>query len=980
MLTLTASDFPSPSEILSSEFLGKYVGKHPNWGFNGLGYIVYKRTYARLLEAEGRTEEWWETVERCVRGAQKIGACYTTEEAERLYDHVFNLRCNFAGRMLWQLGTATVDKLGLPSLVNCWFVNLDSPEAFCFIFDHLMLGGGVGFSVKKEHVHELPKVKDNVIIKHLPTKDADFIVPDSREGWVELLRKILHSYFVSGKGFTYSTILVRGSGEKINGFGGTASGPQILIDGLNNIDNVFSRRVGKKLRSIDALDIANILGSIVVAGNVRRSAQLALGDADDKLFLNAKRWDLGGIPNWRAMSNNTVNADDFTYLSNDFWRGYEGDGEAYGLANIDLCRKFGRLIDGPMSKSSLYPQKEDKIDGLNPCQPGWALVLTKQGIRKLSAVKIGDEIWSKEGWTKVLNKWSTGLKNVYKYTTTAGIFYGTENHRIVSDGQKIEAKDAESIDILRGGLLGEADLLPQDIMDGLVIGDGMVHKASNNLVLLCIGKDDSDYFSSEISPLILADRFGVSDHAYEIQTTIKSFELDRTFDRIIPDRFLFGSCQTMRGFLRGLYSANGSVCNNRITLKATSLTVIEQVQAMLSAIGIKSYHTTNKPTLVEFENGGYLCKQSYDLNISIDREKFIKQIGFIQQYKNDKIKIVSPSKSEKIAYDIKSVELVSREEVFDITVDNPSHTYWTQGCDVSNCAEATLQHGEPCDLAEQYLHNLQSQDQFDDCAMLLYKTQKAILRLPSISDWTNEVVRKNMKIGLGVTGICEDISKVKWLDSGYKELRKVDREWSAKRGWSESIKLTVIKPSGTLSLLAGCTPGGHPAYDKYYIRRVRMSSSDALVNTCRGLGCKVEYQVGFDGKEQHDTVVVEFPCKASETAVLAKDMSAIEQLEMMKTLQTYWADQAVSITVYYRKEELPEIKEWLEENYENSVKSVSFLLHSEHGFKQAPYESITEEKYLELVQGMKPLTSIIIEDTGGAMESVECVSGACPVR
>lgn len=969
------------TSILSNEFLAKYINTHPAWGFNGLGYIVYKRTYARWLPELNRTEEWWETVARCVNGAQKIGAGYTQEEAERLYDHVFNLRCNFAGRMLWQLGTETVDKIGLPSLCNCfsydteilteqgiasigdlsgstvsvmtengvwkeaeikdfgkqelvkltltkgksrktvhttknhrwfrwarrggserilgtkriecltvdlepgdklvsvfgqsvknivapskfgiahgivfgdgsinynrscirlcgeknhallqyfnnsptsncdgdilvtnlpsffkdrpsltlekgylygwlagyfaadgsvkecgqirlssanidnlkfvrdvcvklginyttisyqdrigigqdqpsklfsiglngadltedffliaehrkrfvshqyenrsdwkvesvehtgrvenvycaivpdthsfalegniltgncWFVNLDSPEAFCFIFEHLMLGGGVGYSVKKEHVHELPKIKEGVVIKHIATKDADFIVPDSREGWVELLRRVLQAYFVTGKGFTYSTILVRGAGERINGFGGTASGPQILIDGLTHIFDVLNKRAGKKLRSIDALDVANILGSIVVAGNVRRSAQIAIGDADDKLFLNAKRWDLGNIPNWRAMSNNTVNADTFDYLSNDFWQGYNGKGEPYGLANIDLCRKFGRLIDGPMSKSSRYPQKEDKVDGLNPC------------------------------------------------------------------------------------------------------------------------------------------------------------------------------------------------------------------------------------------------------------------------------------------------------------------------------AEATLQHGEPCDLAEIYLHNITSIEQFKDCARLLYKSQKAILRLPSISQWTNDVVKKNMRIGLGVTGVCEDISKVKWLDEGYISLREFDKEWSAVQGWPESIKLTVIKPSGTLSLLAGCTPGGHPAYDRYYLRRVRMSSNDSLVNICRGLGCHVEYQIGFDGKEQHDTVVVEFPCRSSDNAILAKDMSAIQQLELLKTLQTYWADQAVSITVYYRKEELPAIKDWLKENYETGVKSVSFLLHSDHGFKQAPYESIDQNRYEELLKKIKPLSSLFVEnEVVGGMESVECANGVCPVR
>lgn len=254
------------NKIISNEFSNKYKNKHPNWGFNGLGYIVYKRTYARNIEEENRTEEWHETIQRCINGAQKIGANYTKEEAERLFDYMFHLKCNVAGRMLWQLGTSTVDRFGSNSLLNCWFTTINNINAFCFLFENLMLGGGVGFSVRKEDVHELPRVKRDVEITIKNTKDADYIVPDSREGWVSLLKKALKSYFITGEGFSYSTILIRGAGEPINGFGGTASGPKILEEGMAKICNVIKAREGKKLRSIDCLDICNIIGSVVVTG------------------------------------------------------------------------------------------------------------------------------------------------------------------------------------------------------------------------------------------------------------------------------------------------------------------------------------------------------------------------------------------------------------------------------------------------------------------------------------------------------------------------------------------------------------------------------------------------------------------------------------------------------------------------------------------------------------------------------------------
>ncbi len=657
------------TEIITEAFANKYSNKQPNWGFNGLGYIVYKRTYARA-KADGKTEEWHETIRRCINGAQTIGANYTKEEAEQLFDLVFNLKCNFAGRMLWQLGTPTVDKFGANSLLNCWNVSINSLKSFLFLFENLMLGGGVGFSIRREDIHELPRIKKGVSITHKNTKDADFIVPDSREGWIHLLEKVLEAFFVKGNSFNYSTILIRGAGEKISGFGGIASGPQILLDGIEKISKIFQSREGKKLRSIDVLDICNIIGGIVVSGNVRRSAQIAIGDPDDYLFLRAKNWSLGNIPNWRAMSNNTIYADDFSHISNEIWNnGYALDsetgfakGEPYGFFNLPLSQKYGRLKDGLMKDSSLYPTDEDNVVGTNPC--------------------------------------------------------------------------------------GE--------------------------------------------------------------------------------------------------------------------------------ISLASY--------------------------------------------------------------------------------------------------------ECCNLSELYLNNIVSKEELVMCAKLLYKTQKAIAALPFIHEETNKIVHKNMRLGLGVTGICQSLDKIEWLDSCYKELRKFDKEWSKERGWNRSIKLTTIKPSGTLSLLGGSTPGVHPAYSKYYIRRIRMASNDPLVSYCRSLGCYIEYAVNFDGSENHDTVVVEFPCETPDGALFADDMGVIQQLEMVKKLQEVWSDNAVSVTAYYSEGELPSLKQWLSDNYENGIKSVSFLLRQKHGFKQAPYEEITKESYEFKKSKVKPLVNISENIGNDALEGIECEGGACPIK
>jgi len=224
-----------------------------------------------------------------------------------------------------------------------------------------MLGSGVGYNIQREYVYKLPPVREDFTAPvRLDEAGADFIVPDSREGWVALLDRCLRSAFFSDvePGFSYSTQLVRGKGAVIKGFGGVASGPEDLCSGLALISNVLKGRAGKQLRPIDCLDIMNILGMIVVSGNVRRSAQIALGDCDDIQYLKAKDWASGKIPNWRSYSNNSVVCNDYSLLPQAFWDTYNGTSEPYGLINLKLSRSCGRLGE------TQYKDKE--VQGYNP--------------------------------------------------------------------------------------------------------------------------------------------------------------------------------------------------------------------------------------------------------------------------------------------------------------------------------------------------------------------------------------------------------------------------------------------------------------------------------------------------------------------------------------------------------------------------------------------------------------------------------------
>lgn len=327
------------------------------WG--ELGFITFARTYSREKK-DGTKETFSDTVERELNGIGKQLNLELTEKEKQFYRKMrHEMKGSIAGRFMWQLGTKTVDQLGLASLQNCAFCVIDDPiRPFTWAMDMLMLGSGVGYSIKKEHVYKLPKVqRKKVKIERFDDKQADFIVPDTREGWVKLLGKVLKSHFYSGEGFSYSTQLIRGKGELIKGFGGVASGASILVEGMDLISNILNNRRGEQLRPIDCLDIMNIIGMIVVAGNVRRSAQIAIGDYDDLEYLKAKRWDLGNVPNWRAMSNNSIDCEDAKLLPQEFWDTYQ-QGEPYGLVNLTLSRKVGRLGE------TEYP--DPNVEGYNP--------------------------------------------------------------------------------------------------------------------------------------------------------------------------------------------------------------------------------------------------------------------------------------------------------------------------------------------------------------------------------------------------------------------------------------------------------------------------------------------------------------------------------------------------------------------------------------------------------------------------------------
>lgn len=372
---------------LEDDFIRQYADRDPKFGFNGLGALTYYRTYSRLKE-DGTNEQWFETVRRVVEGAYTIQRAHilsnelgwnnkkARKSAEEMYDRIFNMKFLPPGRMLWALGTPIIHERNVgQALFNCAFVSTkdlgrtltDSVKPFMFMMDMSMVGVGVGFDVSGG---------DKLLIER-PEYGApeEYIIPDTREGWVISLEKLLASYFsfafdqkkAQPVVFRYDRIRV--AGLPIRGFGGVSSGPGPLIKMHEQIRGVLESNSGQNLSITAITDIMNMIGQCVVAGNVRRTAQIALGDAKVEEYRglkdykwNAESGEYEGTAAKRAAwgwaSNNSVIVDynsDFKSLA----KQTALNGEP-GYVFMENMRSFSRMSDPA-------DHKDFKAAGTNPC-------------------------------------------------------------------------------------------------------------------------------------------------------------------------------------------------------------------------------------------------------------------------------------------------------------------------------------------------------------------------------------------------------------------------------------------------------------------------------------------------------------------------------------------------------------------------------------------------------------------------------------
>ena len=734
--------------------------------------MIALRTYCRFDETLGRRETWTEAVNRYAEFLKPRVPNTLMDLYNEAIEAVHNKEVMPSMRLLWTAGKAA--ELDNICQYNCSYTPINTIDVFAEIMYLLMNGVGVGVSVERQYIVELP-----VVSNMFTATDKVVVVEDSKEGWSLAYKELIQDWY-NGIETKWDTSKVRPKGTPIKTFGGKASGGEVLVDLFTFTFNKIKGAKGRKLESIELADIACKTAEIVICGGTRRSAIIIFSNLSDLRMREYKKGQFWLTHAHRSLANISTA---YTEEPN----------------TLVFLEEMKSLIESQAGERGIVNVQNfvDKDIRYNPCQPKDALVYEQtKGLITFGELNVNDYIWSKEGWTRVLNKWSTGIKEVYEYKTNSSRFLGTKNHKVLQNGEKIEVQYATHID----------------------------------------------------------------------------------------------------------------------------------------------------------------CSSSPE-NTVIDTTEEILETNFI-----------------------------SKQEVFDITVDNESHTYWTEGCNVSNCGERGLRPNQLCNLTEVVVSKGITKAQLHKRVQLatLLGTIQA-----SLTDFNKNVLRPRWKeiteeealLGVSLTGIANK----KWNPTELIELRtqtKYDNKYFAKElGINEAKGITCCKPSGTVSQLVGCSSGIHSDYAKYYIRRIRVAKIDPICKLLVDQGVPFSPEVG-QNLDNATSYVFEFPIEG-KALVVRENETALAQLERWKLFKLYWCDDRgnPSCTVYVKEEEWIPVINWVKTNWD-IVGGLSFLPYDNGVYQLAPYEEITKEVFDNKVKTFPEVDFTKLsnyeqtDNTTGAKE-YSCLAGNC---
>lgn len=999
----------------------RYQGSFPETA--PAAYPVFYRTYSRRGEVvEGERETWEQVCNRSLAGLTELGQL-TPDEQALLNRMQRSIKALPSGRWLWVGGTEWSKKPeNFSGAYNCTSTNVVDWRAFGLMMDLAMMGCGTGAILEPKYINQIPAIRNrlNITMKGdigatpvaerreitevtIDGNDVTIRVGDSRQGWVQSYQSLLElstdQRFTDAVNVTIDLQDVRPAGEKLNGFGGVAN-PVRLTLLYDRCAGILNKALGRQLDSVECCLLIDEAAACVVAGNIRRSAGMRQFDSHDELAASAKDnlWQQDAEGNWRIDPERDV-----LRMAN-HTRVFH---EKPSLEDcVDSVRKQFYSGEGAIQWAGEAKRRaggEDRY-GLNPCVTADTWVHTENGPRQVKdligkqhSTYINGELFS----TTPEGFFYSGTKSVLQLKTQEGqILRLTGNHRVLkvtAQTQKAQYTEWVAAETLQPGdrvmLHNHRGLLSWDgkgtteagWLLGNLLGDGSLTRTQwNDSALLRFWGDSQDEMSEHAIALLQAavgyERRTEAAHyhtqlKHRIITSTGLARLASEFgisqgNKVITAAVEQGSYDFYRGFLQGLFDADGSVQGTQnkgisIRLAQSNLDNLQAVQRMLGRLGIiatiyqerrsDSYRmlpdTNREPSL-------YLCKPQHELVIANDNLKiFHELIGFREPSKVTKLNEALGSykrrlNRERFTATVASIEPDGVEPVYDCTVPGPNR-FDANGFVAHNCGEI-IGSNFHCNLAEVHLNqldpeNLQDQDDAFKAAAL---SVAVLLNHQFVEPRYQKSRLEDPIVGVSFTGLFDffvnafGVEWLHWWQEGRPDtmqgLEFREKEQAFLNHWREIVhetvwdycdrhslkrpnRATTVQPAGTKSLLTGASPGWHPPKAQRFIRRITFRKNDPVALACIDYGYTVV--PSQSDKDENGSLLddpfdprctewlVEIPVEVPWANLPGADQVAIEQFsaaaqfDFYMQVQKHYTTHNTSATIEFREPELESLAE-----------------------------------------------------------------------
>lgn len=988
---------------LSDHFMSQYRGKQPEWGYGDLSYFVYKRTYAREKE-NGQQEEYWETCQRVVEGVfniqhkhcMQMGLEWVPQKAQATAQKMFQKMWEFKflppGRGLWLMGTPVVEKIGSAGLNNCF-------------------SGDTKFITEKG-----------------ATRLADCV---DQKVWVLNEEHCWEEAFVRSYGDQrLQRVTMRPFGLRSNHrieYRVTSDHRWILSDGTQTT----TLQVGDRVRSNTAKvheDEAYQLGLVhgVVFGDGTRHTyypdrfMIRLCDQKNRRLQGALEGHKGYV------STTAVQSDPFVTLRS-----------SYDLKALPSAHHLGQVNHPPSYLQGFLR--------------GWLEADGHIGMAKhymsftLDTIRVDAVEWLMDhapmlgisilGYNLESSPTNFGERNAPLHRVT--FKFGDAEYIVESIEEDVseevfcvEAPETHTFTLAGGILTGNCGFIStKDIhrdfafpfcwtadMMMLGVGVGFDTKGAGKLE---VHKPNGDGFFFDIPDTregwVKALWHLLSSYAKPDQSHVK-FGYGKIRKAGEPIRGFGGIACGPEPLKRGLESIR-QLLDARVGQTLTSVDITD----IMNFVG-KFVVSGNVRRGAEIAIGEEWDQDFIEMK---NPERFGTELADRRWASNNSI-FVTPDSSFEDA--VKSI--AKNGEPGLIFLGNARHygrfkDGWraetsSRFDDIDGfnpCAEQGLKHGELCCLVETFPANHESSEEYYETLKFAFMYAKTVTLIPTHNQLTNQVMLSNRRIGLSMSGIQQALKKFgsaeffgEFCDKGYDVVRHWDRIYSRWLGIPTSIKVTTVKPSGTVSLLAGATPGVHCTHSKYYYRTFRVAAVHPLVKKLLAAGYRIEFahndQLQYDEAAKNTkcktswddaktewilessalleefgrlggSLVVYFPVQEKNFTKSKFDISLWEQLCLAREMQEKWSDNSVSITVTFTEDEIKDLKSAIE-YHAPYVKTLSFLPLQDHQYAQAPYQECTQEEFEAYDNRLKKLRLTSLRG-GKAQGERYCNNDSCSI-